>query len=83
MSVSKKREKHVMEETESNESAMMQLGEIVSESLLEKDLNQADAFEYYAHKLRTHLHADPIIFKQRFSAGYRVLIEELLKEPIL
>lgn len=86
MKSSKKKEKQSTEDDKaetSNILVMSQLAEVVSQNILEKELNNIDSFEYYAHQLRTHLHSNPEIFKSRFAEGYRILLEELEKEPII
>jgi hypothetical protein len=86
MASSKKREKQAVDEEQAevpNAQLMSQFADIITESLLERDLNDLESFELYAHHLRTHLHTKADIFKNRFSDGYRALIEELEKEPII
>lgn len=62
---------------------MKGFAEIISQSISDRDLNQIEAFELYVHHLRAHLHSNSNVFKTRFSDGYRVLLEELEKEPII
>lgn len=85
MSGSKDRDKQSADEEQpkaSNVNTMIEFAELVSESITEKDPKIADPFEIYAHQLITHLHSDINIFKSRFADGYRILLEELQKEPI-
>lgn len=86
MSDSKKRDKQTLEDEKSEASSvnmMSQFAEVISQNILERDLSDVDSFELYVHQLRTHLHSNHDIFKFRFSEGYRVLLEELEKEPII
>jgi len=81
---SKKNGTTVTEKDSSNVSEqdeMAQMAEIISEAVLERDLEHLESFELYAHQLRTHLHINPDMFKRRFTEGYRVLLEELEKNP--
>lgn len=85
MSDDKKRSKQTLDEDQAkilNTSMMAQFAEIVSQNILERDCSGFDSFEFYAHQLRSHLHANPISFKQRFIEGYHTLLEELQKEPL-
>lgn len=86
MTDSKKRDKQTLEDEESDTSSantLTQFAEVISQSILERDLSDIDSFELYVHQLRTHLHTNHDVFKFRFSEGYRVLLEELEKEPII
>ena len=82
MAESKKRSKQMIEDDLSNESEIAQLADVISEGILERNIHEMDAFELYAYQLRLHLHMDKNSFKTRFSEGYRILVEELEKEPI-
>jgi len=79
--------KHVKQKIEdglmdSKENEMLQFAELITETVLERNLSEMEPFEFYAHQLRTHLHSNPEVFKNRFSEGYRVLLEEIEKEPV-
>lgn len=83
MASSRKKEK---EETsifshsrEDEERAMDELGSLIIDSLKEGSLSDAEPFESYISKVRSHLYSDPETFTARFSKGYFVLLEELSK----
>lgn len=82
MPASKKRDK-LCEEAEESESKhayeLVSLAEVISENILKKNLTPTDPFELYVQSLKTHLHANPELFKMRFLEGYHVLLEELKK----
>lgn len=84
MTDSNKSDRQIIEDemSQPNVDALNQFAEVLTTTLLEKDLTQADAFEYYAHRLRTHLYSDQAAFEARFSQGYQVLLEELERESI-
>lgn len=84
MTSSKKRDKQIVEEEGSalNADLMSQFAEVISQSILERDVNHNDSFELYAHQLRIHLHHNLDLFKMRFSEGYRLLLEEIGKENL-
>lgn len=85
MCTAKKRDKQSVEDEQSevsNKDAIVQFAEVISQDILEKNLNTIDSFELYAHQLKTHLHSNPDLFKFRFSEGYRILLEELKSAPI-
>lgn len=84
MPSSKKREKQTIEDEQANlnMNLIAEFAEVISQQMLEKDLNQLESFELYAHQLRSHLHSHPEIFKSRFSEGYRILVKELEKDPL-
>lgn len=85
MSQAKKPEKRIAgDDTEtSQDDTIPQFADMLSQNVLEKDMSQCESFEFYAHQLRSHLHANPELFKNRFAEGYRILLEELEKEPII
>lgn len=82
MAESKRRSKQMVDDDLSNESDIAQFADVISKTILERNIYEMDAFELYAHQLRLHLHTDKHQFKERFSEGYRILVEELEKEPI-
>lgn len=85
MATSKKRAKEAVADQQSDlidENEMASFADIISQSVLERKLSENDAFELYAHQLRVHLHINKETFKKRFSDGYRILVEELNKEPV-
>lgn len=85
MSESKKRGREIVDDEQCeipHADIMKEFGEIISQSVLEENINQIESFELYVHHLRSHIHSDVNGFRLRFSEGYRILIEELEKEPI-
>lgn len=81
----KKQEKSSVEKGKSeisSDDAMSQVAEIIIQDVLEKDTSRIESFELYAHQLKTHFFSNPDSFKFRLCKGYRVLLEELEKEPI-
>lgn len=56
------------------------LADLVRENVIESE--SQDVFEEYAHQLRSHLHSNKDNFKNHFSEGYLVLLEELRKKSI-
>ncbi|WP_166158672.1 MULTISPECIES: hypothetical protein [unclassified Neochlamydia] len=61
---------------------MIEFAELITEALLKRDVQHADPFEAYAHRLRSHFYNCPERFKRRFAEGYCLLVKELEKESI-
>ncbi len=79
MSNPKKKDKSSIEDeqTDSITNVMSEFADAISQNILERDVSHAETFELYAHQLRTQLHSNGNIFKNRFSEGYRVLLQQL------
>lgn len=85
MSGPKKRGKQSVQDSQmeiAEESEIEQFADIISENILGRNTCEIDPFELYAHQLRVHFHSNTHLFKERFSEGYRILLEELTREPI-
>jgi hypothetical protein len=78
MSAPKKRGKKKMSDDQTG--LIAEFADRVTENILEFDKDDVDAFEIYAHQLRTHLHVNKDQFKSRFSDGYKALLQELLEK---
>lgn len=66
----------------SSQDLMIEFAELMTETLLKRDVHHADPFEVYAHRLRSHFYNCPERFKRHFAEGYCLLVKELEKESI-